>query len=176
MKSIAILLLLLTVIPACGGRQSSKGQQGRTAVDDGAFVDLYVPSGTSSPAISVGFEVAYDPRLDNLVPGYKIITVGITNNALEYLQMDTLADRWWVIDRNKSKQKAILMLRDVNPNVWGKLPLRLRQMLEYPLLIRIADTATVDLLFPASANLSEFREVVFRSSSRQKIIHIIPRE
>lgn len=170
---VIVAMILIILIPACAGRQPS----GRHAakVDEG-FQDLYVPSGTSSPAMNMGFEVSYDARLDNLVPGYKILTVAITNNSLEYLQMDSLADRWWVVDRNKSKQNAILMLRNVNPTVWGKLPLRLRQMLEYPLLVRIADSATVDLLFPMTVHLSEFREVVFRSANRQKLIHIIPRE
>lgn len=165
-------ILLIALIPACSGQQSSKG----SAKGNSEFQELYVPSGTSSPAISIGFEVAYDPRLDNLVPGYKILTMAISNNSLEYLQTDPLADRWWVVDRNKSKHKAILMLRDVDPDAWAKLAPRLRQMLEYPLLVRIADTSTVDLLFPANVNLAEFREVIFRSISRQKIIHVIPRE
>lgn len=148
----------------------------RSSAADAAFQDVYVPSGTTTPTLSMGFEAVYDPRLDNLIPGYKIITVAITNSALEYLQMDPLADQWWVIDRNKSKHKAILTLRDKDPDVWAKLQPRLRQIIEYPLMVRIADTATIDLLFPANIRLNEFREVVFRSSSRQKSIHIVPRE
>jgi hypothetical protein len=167
----AIFLMMAAMTTACGMQHSS-----RAASADGAFQDVYVPSGTTTPTLSMGFEAAYDPRLDNVIPGYKILTVAITNSALEYLQMDPLVDQWWVIDRSKSKHKAILTLRDKNPDVWAKLPPRLRQIIEYPLMVRIADTATIDLLFPNNVRLNEFREVVFRSSSRQKIIHIVPRE
>lgn len=166
-----ILLLISVTTMACGMQRTP-----RASAADNAFQDVYVPSGTTAPALSMGFEAVYDPRLDNLIPGYKIITVAITNSALEYLQMDPLVDQWWVLDRNKSKHKAILNLRDKNPDAWAKLPQRLRQIIEYPLMVRIADTATIDLLFPANVRLNEFREVVFLSSSRQKVIHIVPRE
>lgn len=173
MKHIALIVGII-VLTSCGWRQSGKGAQSQA--QDAAFQDVYVPSGTSAPSLSMGFEVAYDPRLDNVVPGYKILTVAITNNSLEYLQMDPLADKWWVVDRSKSKHKAILNLRDSNPDTWAKLPPRLRQLLEYPLIVRIAESATIDLLFPSSVRLNEFREVAFRSSSRQKVIHVVPRE
>lgn len=166
-----MFLLMAATTVACGMQGSP-----RSSSADNAFQDVYVPSGTTTPTLSMGFETAYDPRLDNLIPGYKIITVAITNSSLEYLQTDPLADQWWVIDRNKSKHKAILNLRDKDPDAWAKLPPRLRQIIEYPLMVRIADTATIDLLFPANVRLNEFREVVFLSSSRQKVIHIVPRE
>jgi hypothetical protein len=159
--------VMVLTLCACAGSRSSSAP---------LYPDVYVPSGTSSPALNMGFEVAYDPRLDNLIPGYKILTVAVTNNALEYLQTDPLVDRWWVLDRGKSKHKAILSLRDKSPDAWAGLPPKLRQMIEYPLMVRIAETATIDLLFPDSVNLAEFREVIFRSSDRQKTIHIIPRE
>lgn len=141
-----------------------------------AYPDLLVPSGTTAPALSMGFEATYDPKLDGVVPGYKILTVAITNSSLEYFQMDPIADHWWVLDRGKSKRKAILSLRDKNPDAWAALPQRLRQLLEYPLLVRIGESATIDLLFPSDDNLNEFREVVFKSSSLKKTIHIVPRE
>lgn len=141
-----------------------------------AYPDLFVPSGTTTPALSMGFESTYDPKLDTVVPGYKILTVAITNSSLEYFQMDSMADQWWLLDRGKSKRKAVLNLRDKDPDVWASLPQRLRQLLEYPLLVRIGESATIDLLFPNTDNLSEFREVVFKSSSLKKTIHIVPRE
>lgn len=167
----AILLLMAATSAACGMQHSSKSSSANSG-----FQDVYVPSGTTTPILSMGFEAVYDPRLDNLIPGYKIVTVAITNSSLEYLQLDLLADQWWVVDRNKSKHKAILSLRDKNPDAWAKLAPRLRKIIEYPLMVRIADTATIDLLFPNNVRLNEFREVVFSIPSRQKVIHIVPRE
>ncbi|PIR20944.1 MAG: hypothetical protein COV45_03520 [Deltaproteobacteria bacterium CG11_big_fil_rev_8_21_14_0_20_47_16] len=149
---------------------------GFKAAGNKQYPDIFVPSGTSSPSLNMGFEVAYDSRLDNIIPGYKILTVAITNNSLEYLQMDPLADKWWVVDSNKGRHRAILMMRDENPKVWAKLPQRLRQMIEYPLMVRIAESTTIDLMFPDSVNLETFREAIFQSSSKKYTIHIVPRE
>lgn len=135
-----------------------------------------MPSGTSEPALSLGFEIGYDPQTDNVISGYKIITVAITNSSLEYLQTDQMVDQWWVLDRGKSRHNAILNLREKDPDVWAKLPPQLRKYIQYPLMVRIGETVTIDLLFPDNVNLNEYREVVFKSSSRQKTVHIIPRE
>lgn len=168
-RSLTIIVLVLS-IAAC------VSQSRRMAASDAAYQDVYVPSGTSVPALSIGFEVAYDPQTDNIVPGYKIITVAITNSSLEYLQTDEMVDQWWVVDRGKNRHKAVLNLREKNPDAWAKLPPRLRKFVQYPLMVRIGDSTTIDLLFPNTINLNEYREVVFKSSARQKIIHIVPRE
>lgn len=165
-----LLIASFLAIAACMPQASKQSKA------EGAYQDMYMPSGTAAPALSIGFEVNYDPQTDNIVPGYKIITVAITNTSLEYLQTDEMVDQWWVVDRGKSRHKAVLNLHDKNPDVWAKLPPRLRKYIQYPLMVRIGDTATIDLLFPDSVNLNEFREVVFKCSGRQKTIHIVPRE
>lgn len=165
-----VLVSALVAVAAC------MPQSGKSSAARAAYQDIYVPSGTSSPALSLGFEASYDPQTDAIIPGYKIVTVAITNSSIEYLQTDQMADQWWVIDRGKSRHKAVLNLREKNPDAWAKLPQRLRKYLQYPLMVRIGETATIDLLFPDTVNLNEFREVGFKSSSRQKTIHIIPQE
>lgn len=171
----AVIRTMIGVMLAIG-LQSCIVQTQPAAPKPAAFPDIYVPSGTTTPALSMGFEANYDPKLDSVIPGYKIVTVAVTNASLDYLQMDPLTDQWWVIGRGKSKHKAILTLRDKDPDAWATLPQRLRQLIEYPLLIRIGESATIDLLLPAGDNLNEYREVVFRSTSLKKTIHIIPRE
>lgn len=165
-----IILLLLLMLPAC------MPQSGNSSASNSKYPEMYVPSGTAAPALSIGFEVGYDPQTDNVIPGYKIITVAITNSSLEYLQTDQMVDQWWVTDRGKSRHKAVLNMREKNPDIWAKLPQRLRKYIQYPLMIRIGETATIDLLFPDNVNLNEFREVAFKSSGLQKTIHIVPRE
>lgn len=164
-----IILLLLLMLTSCMPQANKKAA-------NAAYQDVFMASGTAAPALSLGFEVAYDPQTDNIVPGYKIVTVAITNGSLEYLQMDEMVDQWWVTDRGKTRHKAVLNMRDKNPDVWAKLPPRLRKFIQYPLLVRIGESATIDLLFPNTVNLNEFREIAFKCSARQKIIHVVPRE
>lgn len=165
-----IILLLILMLTAC------VPQSGKRSASDSMYQDVVMASGTAAPALSLGFEVAYDSQTDNIVPGYKIITVAITNGSLEYLQTDEMVDQWWVVDRSKARHKAVLNLRDKNPDVWAKLPPRLRKYIQYPLMVRIGESATIDLLFPDNINLNEFREVIFKCSGRQKTIHVVPRE
>lgn len=169
-------LRTLTMIVLCLTISACMSQSRKSIASDAAYQDIYVPSGTAAPALGIGFETSYDPQTDNIVPGYKIITVAITNGSLEYLQTDEMVDQWWVVDRGKNRHKAVLNLREKNPDVWAKLPPRLRKFVQYPLMVRIGDSATIDLLFPNTINLNEYREVVFKSSARQKTIHIVPRE
>lgn len=137
---------------------------------------IRIPSGTTVPVMGLSIDVSYDPRLDNLVPGYKILTVAINNTSLEYVQLDPFNDQWLVVDRSGRKHKAILNLREKAPNVWAKLPPKLRRLLEYPLMVSIGEDAPIDLIFPDSAPLGEFREVIFKFSTKGKEIHISPRE
>lgn len=141
-----------------------------------SVTDIYTQSGATIPAMSLTFEVNYDPRLDTVVPKYKILTVGVTNGALEYMETNSMTDEWWVVDRKGSRHKAILNIREKDPDVWLTLPPKLRQLIQYPQMVRIGDSITIDLLFPKSVSLEAFKEVVFKFPSKQKTIHIIPNE
>ncbi len=174
MKPIHIIvaaIALTLLLPACGGRQQVNPKPVKAALDV-----IRIPSGTTIPVMGLSFDVSYDPRLDNLIPGYKILTVAINNTSLEYVQMDPFNDQWVVVDRSGHKHKAILNMREKSPEVWAKLPPKLRRLLEYPLMVRIAEDTPVDLIFPDSASLGEFREVIFKFSTKDKEVHILPRE
>ena len=165
-KSVLILFALLLagwVSLGCGIRQSQPKE-------------MVIHGGTLSPTTGVGFDVNYDPRLDNVIPGYKVVTVAYTNNSMNILQMSPEKDSWWIEDRMGKKIKAVIDLRANDPDVWAGLQKKLKVLLEYPLLIRIGKTETIDLLFKSSINLSEFKSVIFKSKGAQQAFKIIPRE
>lgn len=136
---------------------------------------IVIPGGTVAPAIGVGFDVNYDSELDSVVPGYKILTVAYKNNSMNIIQMDPVNDRWIVEDRRGRKMKAIINLRNEDPDTWAALPKRLKMLIEYPLLIPIGTTQTIDLLFKQNVNLSEFRAVTFRAGGSHQEFRILPR-
>lgn len=137
---------------------------------------IAIPGGTVSPVYGVGFDVIYDPSLDNVVPGYKILTVAYTNNSMDIIQMEVLNDKWYVVDRSGGKKQAIINLRDRDPDVWKNLSQKLKILLEYPLLIPAGATQTIDLLFKKSANLGEFKMVIYKQDSSGRQFRIYPRE
>lgn len=115
----------------------------------------------------ITIDARYDPRLDNLVPGYKIMTVGVTNSGFDILRLNPLKDQWDVIDAWGRKQRAIHSLRIKEPHVFVRLPERLQQMVEYPVGISVGYSETVDLFFPNSVDLKAFRSVSFYNAERK---------
>jgi hypothetical protein len=92
------------------------------------------------------------------------------------IQLDPLKDTWYVENRRGKKIRAITNLRNKDPDVWSGLPKRLKVLIEYPLLIPIGSTQTIDLMFKNNSNLNEFRAVVFKPSRANREFRILPRE
>lgn len=138
--------------------------------------DVVVPGGTVHPQTGVGFDVNYDPTLDNIIKGYKIVVVAIANRSMNVVPLDQQFDKWLLIDRKGSKHNAIINLREHDPNAWSTLPHKLKVLIEYPLLLQAGGSQTIDLLFEDSVNLAEFRSVSYTSSAMEKRFHISPRE
>lgn len=161
------LALLLFFFTACAGLQSAGNE---------AIQPVVVPAGTQVPALALAFDLSYDPATDQVVPGYRILTVGITNGSLNVLQLEPMADRWFVQDRQGRRHAAVLSLRHADPDAWTGLAPRLKRLIEYPLMIGVGETRAVDLLFPDKVVLRDFQGVRFESIGLDKIIHIFARE
>jgi len=168
MRKLILFVLIVTAAAwfsfgCAGGRQSKRPT-------------VVVPGGTVAATLGFGFDVYYDSELDNVVPGYKILTVGYTNNSMNIVQMDPLHDRWLLVDRRGKKIIGITDLRNVDPDVWAGLPKRLRKIIEYPLLIPIGKTEAIDILFKEDINLGEFKSVIYEAAKQDKNVKILPRE
>lgn len=137
---------------------------------------IEIPGGTVSPALGIGFDVTYDPSLDNVIPGYKLMTVAFTNNSMDIMQLNSTADSWYVEDRKNRKIKAVINLRNSNPDVWSTLPKKLKILIEYPLYVTVGTTQTIDLLFPENVDLEAYRAIIFRAAGTKNDYRILPRE
>lgn len=163
---IALLVLVSTALVGCAKSSSSDTEK----------PDVIVPGGTVNPMVGLGFDVFYDPQVDGVVPGYKVLQVGISNRSFNVIQFDDIHDRWRLTDRRGSPHDAVLNLRNKDPNVWAKLPVKLKKIIQYPLLLQAGGTVTLNLLFKDSTNLSEFKSVRFESVSLNQNLVIVPRE
>lgn len=114
-----------------------------------------------APKDGVTLEADYDPRLDNLVPGYKIITVALTNNSFEVIKLNPLKDRWEIIDAAGRPRKAINSIRVHNPRIFSSLPSQMQTLVDYPVGVNIGYSETIDLFFPQSTDLRNFRTISF---------------
>jgi hypothetical protein len=163
------MILGLALVSGCmrGDAEAKKSQKPTTVV---------MPAGTQHPALGLAFDLSYEVATDGVIPGYRILTVGVTNSSLSVVQLQPLADEWFVVDRTGKKRRAVLNLRHYDPDVWTHLPQRLKRLIQYPLLVGVGETRAIDLLLPERFPLVDFRGVVFRSRGLGKIIQIYARE
>jgi hypothetical protein len=114
-----------------------------------------------SPKNGVTIEAKYDTRLDNLIPGYKIVNVGLTNNGVDAIRLNPLKDKWEITDAYGKNRRAINSLRVKDPRAWGQLPQNLKKLVEYPIAVSMGYTETLDLFYPADVDLTAFRSISF---------------
>lgn len=118
-------------------------------------------------------DAKYDPRLDNLIPGYKIITVAVTNNGYDILRLNPLKDRWEITDAYGRKQKAMNSIRIKDPSTFSRLPDQVQQLVDYPVGISVGYSETIDLFFPATQELKAFRSISFYSADRKLVFDVM---
>lgn len=129
-------------------------------------------AGLNIPAWGVAVDAVYDKRLDNLVPGYKILNVVLSNRSATTIYLDPSKDKWVIVDSLGHKHTGINLLREENEKLWDKLPDGLKQQLEYPQAVRVGNTTKIDLFFPLKTELASFREINWASAHFKKEFNI----
>ncbi|MBI2093026.1 MAG: hypothetical protein HYT75_08570 [Deltaproteobacteria bacterium] len=162
MKFKSFVLAMILLLPALAiGKKEEK---------------LRVPAGSNIPSLGIALDASYDPLTDQIVPGYKILSVALTNNSINIMQLDKANDRWIVVDVKGKKHKAVSDLKELNPELYLSLQQKLRQLLEYPSLIQVGETVVVDLLIKENVGLEGFKLVSFSNNVSKMEFEIISQE
>jgi len=134
--------------------------------------------GALIPSLNIVIDASYDAKLDNLVPGFKILNVAIINNSFNIIELDPQKDQWWVRVKRDSNKKYRLVgdLRGENAAVWNKLPDRARTLIGYPLLLPIGARQVVDLFVPENVPIENFSELIVYIDSLKTTIEILARQ
>ena len=129
--------------------------------------------GLNIPAWGVAVDAVYDKRLDNLIPGYKIMNVVLSNRGATTIYLDSSRDKWVIVDSLNHKHTAINYLRQENEKLWNRLPDGLKAQLEYPQAVRVGNSTKIDLFFPVHTELANFRGINWTSSHFKKEFTIL---
>lgn len=132
-----------------------------------------VPAGANIASVGMAFDVSYDPKTDNIIPGYKILSVAITNNSIDIIQTDRPTDKWIIRDYKGHEHPVITNLKEKDPDTYINLAPRLRQLIHYPMLIQVGETRVIDLLVKNNVNLDGFRSVYWRVGASGKEFEVI---
>ncbi|MFO1518234.1 MAG: hypothetical protein U1F57_00995 [bacterium] len=136
----------------------------------GCFTTSDAPPKNSSqarlnlPNWGIVIDATYDRKLDGIVPGYKIMTVALTNRSTDLIKLDPNNDQWFIEDAWGKKQKGIISLRIKDPQTWNTLPPKVKDLVEYPAGVQMGFTQTFDLFFPDQMDLDRFRSISFYSA------------
>jgi hypothetical protein len=162
MKHKVLIFILILLLPVLAfGKKEEK---------------LRVPAGSNVPSLGIALDASYDPLTDEIVQGYKILSIALTNNSINIMQLDKANDRWFVVDVKGKKHKAVTDIKNVDPNLFLSLQPKLRQLLEYPIMIQVGETAVIDLLFKKNVELEGFKLVGFSNDVSKMEFEIISQE
>jgi hypothetical protein len=165
MKKYVLILLCAALSLAAVSCVPSRSSQPKKS----AKVEGY--AGRMIPSHSLSIDANYDPRLDHLVAGHKLLSVLIKNMALRNVYMDLKQDRWVIVGENGHKYAAVNSLKLKDHVLWREIPEKMRSLIDYPEIIPINYSVTFDLMFPSSANLDYFREIrYYNAATRQEFI------
>ena len=154
-QTIAICLVLSTI--GCMPFRSNPNSKQKQKIEGQA--------GRIIPAVSLSIDGNYESRLDNVITGYKLLSVIVKNMSLRNVEMDAKRDRWTIVGEKGRRYKAINTLRYRDPVQWRELPEKMQMLIDYPEIIPINYGVTFDLLLPKNAKLDYFKEIRYYNAA-----------
>jgi hypothetical protein len=165
MKLLRLLLVLAVSAAAAAGCFPSRSAKPKKPPKVESVAGRVIPS------YSLSIDANYDPRLDNLIAGYKLLPVIIKNMSLRNVIMDAKRDKWTVVGEKGQRYAAVNTLRTKDPVLWREIPEKMRALIDYPEIVPINYSVTFDLLVPKKAKLDYFREIRYYNATwRQEFV------
>lgn len=119
-----------------------------------------VPGGTNIPQAGIVIDASYDPRLDTLVPGYKVINVVMINQSFNFIRLHPEKDKWSIkLAGKRNPIDAIYNLRRADPKAWSAVPEGARDLLDYPLVLPVGARLVIDIFVPDTVDMQDFNEL-----------------
>jgi hypothetical protein len=129
-------------------------------------------AGLNIPQWGIAIDAFFDPRLTDLVPGYHVVNIVLTNRRGGPLLLDPVQDRWVIVDNAGKKHVARNHGRQLKNGAWESLPDVLKKKLDYPTSVKPGNFVTIDVFVPNRVDLTNFREVTWKSYALSKEFNI----
>lgn len=129
-------------------------------------------AGLNIPDWGLSVDAFYDPRLTDLIPGYHIVNIVVTNRRNTPIQFDPSHDKWVIVDKEGRKHTAKNHVEQFNSKLWTQLPEALKSKLDYPKTVDPGHFTTIDVFVPKNTDLLNFKEVSWRSHFLAKEFNI----
>ncbi len=165
-------IIPLTVFAAVESRDKNKSKD-KTSVKDQQGVSSSL--GLNIPQWGISVDAIFDPRLTDIIPGYHIVNLVLTNRRGEAIMLDALRDKWTIVDHLGKRRTAFNHVEQFDKKLWSQLPDRLKQMLDYPQALSPGKSITIDVFLPKDVSLVNFKEVIWKSQHFDKEFNMLTR-
>lgn len=164
------LCLFPAVSPAASGKDGRNEKfKSRNKINKS---ETTIEAGLKLPQWSIAIDASYDARLDNLIPGYRIVHVVLSNSREDTILLDPSKDRWLITDSTGRRHTAINHVKKIDRKLWEEMKPELKKKLDYPTSVGPHYLTTIDLFFSDSVDLFQFREISWHSSHFNKTFDI----
>src|SRR3990167_3122053 len=77
--------------------------------------------GLRIPEVGIAVDALYDPRLDVIAPGYKLLNIIVVNDSAQKLFFNPKKDHWKITDAFGKDREAIVSLREKKKSLWAQI-------------------------------------------------------
>lgn len=173
MKWRTIILVFFLCFALTTEAKVSERNKSRTFKDRAKKEDVIRSEiGLNIPQWGIAIDAIFDPRLDDIIPGYHIVNLVLTNRRGEAVIFDVIHDKWVFADNAGKKHTAYNHVKHFNKKLWNELPEKLKNMLDYPSKVNPGKSITIDVFLSKSVDLFNFKEVVWKSAFLGKEFNI----
>lgn len=148
-----------------GGSLRSKSASKKYARKSAAVTS---EAGLNIPQWGLAIDAFFDPRLTDLIPGYHVVNIVLTNRRDGPILLNPVLDKWTIVDNAGKNHTARNHGKQLKGGAWDDLPAALRKKLGYPTSVKPGHFVTIDVFVPAHVDLVNFREVSWKSHSLGK--------
>lgn len=163
------LFLPLLFIVACSNSQ--RAQTSKASKDSDAAIQS--EAGLKIPKWGIVIDAYYMPKLDSMIPGYRVLNILIQNNNPEDILLHPKHDKWVITDHLGEQHKALNHIKYFNAKLWDKMSPRAKNLLDYPHKIHPGEVVTIDVYFKDNVELRNFREIAWHSDFFDKEFNIM---
>lgn len=128
--------------------------------------------GLNIPEWGVSIDAAFNPELDDIIPGYHILNIVLTNRRGEAIDLSPGSDKWVVVDKSGRKHTAFNHVNQFDKKLWEKLPPKMQKLLDYPTKVNPGKSVKIDVFLNKTIPLFNFKEIAWRSDHFDKTFNV----
>lgn len=119
--------------------------------------------GLNIPEWGISIDAIFNPELDDLIPGYHILNIVLTNRRAERIDLNASLDKWMITDHKGRKHTASNHVANFDKKLWEQLPPKLQKLLDYPPSVNAGKSVKIDVFISKSVPLYDFKELSWHS-------------